>query len=73
VSHLYEVYQELGNEQLREKIQKLEELHGVQKYGEAWRVLNEMTGRKRTKEGQVNGSSPEERTNTWFTAFQELA
>ncbi|KAK1883345.1 LINE-1 reverse transcriptase like [Dissostichus eleginoides] len=31
-----------------------------------------MTGRKRTKEGQVEGHSPEERVTTWFNPFQSL-
>ena len=31
-----------------------------------------MTGRKRTKEGQVSGNSPEERVSTWFTHFKKL-
>ncbi len=31
-----------------------------------------MTGRKRTKEGQVEGHSPEERVTTWFNHFRRL-
>ena len=31
-----------------------------------------MTGRKRTKEGQVDGHSPEERVTTWFNHFRRL-
>ena len=31
-----------------------------------------MTGRKRTKEGQVEGCSPEERVTTWSSHFQKL-
>ena len=45
---------------------------GEKQYGEAWRVINEMTGRKRAKEGQVEGHSPEERVATWFSHFQSL-
>ncbi|KAJ8346398.1 hypothetical protein SKAU_G00277990 [Synaphobranchus kaupii] len=33
---------------------------------------NEMSGRKRGKEGQVAGNSPEERMNTWFNHFRNL-
>lgn len=32
-----------------------------QQYGEAWRVINEMISWKRTKEGQAEGHSPEEK------------
>ena len=45
---------------------------GEHQYGEVWRVINEMTGRKRTKEGQVEGHSPEERVTTWSSHFQKL-
>ena len=41
-------------------------------YGEAWKVVNQVSGRKKAKEGQVSGNSPEERITTWFTHFQKL-
>ncbi|CAH3107679.1 unnamed protein product, partial [Porites lobata] len=50
----------------------IEASHEAQKYGEAWKVVNEISGRKRAKEGQVEGSSPEERVTTWFTHFKKL-
>ena len=54
------------------QIQKIETAHGDQKYGEACRTVNEITGRKRVKEGQVAGKSPKERLHTWFTHFKNL-
>ena len=44
----------------------------VQKYREAWKTVNDISGRKKSKEGQVAGSSPEERVNTWFSHFKKL-
>ena len=35
-------------------------------------MVNEITGRKKSKEGQVTGTSPEERVTTWFTHFKKL-
>ena len=35
-------------------------------------MVNEITGRKKSKEGQVTGTSPEERVSTWFTHFKKL-
>ena len=35
-------------------------------------MVNDITGRKRAKEGQVAGKSPEERVSTWFTHFKNL-
>ena len=57
---------------MRKKIWTIESAHGAQKYGEAWKVVNEVTERKKTKEGQVSGNSPEERVTTWFTHFKNL-
>jgi hypothetical protein len=34
--------------------------------------VNEITGKKRSKKGQVAGKRTEERVNTWFTHFQNL-
>ena len=45
-------------------MQRVQAAHGERQYGEAWRVINKMTGWKRTKEGQVDGHSPEERVTT---------
>jgi hypothetical protein len=35
-------------------------------------LLHNITGRKKTKEGQVSGNSPEERVTTWFSHFKKL-
>ena len=58
--------------ELEAQIRTIEASHEAQKYGGAWKVVNEITGRKRAKEGQVEGSSPEERVTTWFTHFKKL-
>ena len=50
---LFSTYDAIKGEELMEKVQRVKAAQGDQKYGEAWRVINEMTGRKRTKEGQV--------------------
>ena len=72
VSQLYEIYGKVKEEELEEKTRAIESAYGAMQYGEAWRVVNEMSGRKRAKEGQVSGNSPEERVTTWFTHFQKL-
>ena len=69
---LFSTYDTIIGVELMEKVQRVQVAQGEQKYGEAWRVINEMTGRKRTKEGQVKGHSPEERVKTWFSHFQGL-
>ena len=69
---LYETYNGLKEKDLMEKVDRIQSVHGAGQYGEAWRVINEVTGRKTSKEGQVAGASPEERVITWFTHFQKL-
>ena len=66
------MYEQVRDEELEAQIRSIELAHGAQKYGEAWKTVNDMTGRKRSKEGQVIGASPYERVNTWFTHFQKL-
>ncbi|XP_062577713.1 uncharacterized protein LOC134239565 [Saccostrea cucullata] len=72
VNNLYQAYKLAQEEELAEQIQGIETAHGEQRYGEAWKVVNEITGRKKAKEGQVAGNSPEERVSTWYTHFKNL-
>jgi hypothetical protein len=61
---LFSTYDNIKGEELMERVQRVQVAQGKKLYGEAWRVINEMTGRKRTKEGQVEVHSPEERMAT---------
>lgn len=69
---LFRTYDTIKGEELMERVRRVQAAQGEQQYGEAWRVINEMTGRKRTKEGQVKGHSPEERVTTWSSHFKRL-
>ena len=69
---LFKTYDKIDEEELLKKVRRVEAAQGEQKYEESWRVINEISGRKRTKEGQITGNSPEERVNTWFTHFKNL-
>lgn len=50
---------------------KFQESHGEHWYSGSWRVIDKMCGRKRPKEGQVAGNSPEERVTFWLTHFRD--
>ena len=69
---LFAEYDKIKGEELMQKVHRVEAAHGEYQYSESWKVINEMCGRKRPKEGQVAGNSPEERVNTWFTHFRNL-
>ena len=70
--NLYKAYDNIKEKDLEQHTIDIEKSHGEQQYGEAWRVVNQITGRKKSKEGQVAGTSPEERVATWFTHFKKL-
>ena len=72
LGELYKTYDQIKEQELEEHSRSIEAAFGAQQYGEAWRVVNAMTGRKRAKEGQVSGNSPGERVGTWFTHFKKL-
>ncbi|XDV26400.1 hypothetical protein PO909_030130 [Leuciscus waleckii] len=69
---LFRTYDAIKEVELMERVRRVQAAQGEQQYGEAWRVINEMTGRKRTKKGQVKGHSPEERVMTWSSHFKRL-
>ena len=53
-------------------VRRVEAAQGEHQYSESWKVINEMCGRKRPKEGQVAGNSSEERVTTWLTRVRNL-
>ncbi|KAJ8398095.1 hypothetical protein AAFF_G00431720 [Aldrovandia affinis] len=69
---LFGTYDRIKGEELMEKVKKVETVHGERRYKESWKVINEMSGRKRSREGQLAGCSPEERVTSWFTHFRDL-
>ena len=39
---------------------------------EAWKVVNEISGQKKSVRGQIAASGPEERVSNWFNHFNNL-
>ena len=69
---LFNTYDRIKEEEMLEKVKRVEAEHGEQKYKESWKVINEMSGRKRARGGQLAGCNPEERVTSWFTHFRDL-
>lgn len=69
---LFNNYDRIRGEEVLERVKRVETEHGEQRYKESWKVINEMSGRKRAREGQLAGCSPEERVTSWFTHFRDL-
>jgi hypothetical protein len=63
-------HNKLKEQEIKEKIHRVENLPCNSRYGEAWTVINEITGRKKPKEEQVAGISPDKRVKTWYYHFK---
>ena len=59
-------------ENLVNKIRRVENAHDRCKNKESWSVINEITGRNISKSCLIKGNSPEERKNTWLNHFRNL-
>ena len=69
---LTELYVTIQEEELNEMIQKIEESDSEYKHGQSWRLINELTGRKTSKQGIIKGNSKEERIKQWYNHFNDL-
>ena len=69
---LFSTYDQVKGEMLMEKVEKVEAVHGERQYKESWKIINEMSGRRRPREGQLAGSSPGMRVTSWFNHFRDL-
>ena len=69
---LFSAYDKIRGEEVAERMERVERAQGERRYGEAWKVIHEMTGRRGAKEGQVEGNSPEERVRAWLSHFRSL-
>ncbi len=71
-AQLFDVYERLREEELALRIEEVEIAREGKQYSEAWIIVNEVSGRKRSKAGQVKGDTPEDRVKSWFTHFRNL-
>ena len=69
---LFNTYDQVKGDMLMEKVERVEAVHGERQYKESWKIINEMSGRKRPREGQLEGSSPGKRVASWFNHFRDL-
>ena len=65
-------YKRLREDEVNALARKIEVECGGKRYGAAWKVINEITGRKRSKEGLVKGKTPQERVDVWFDYCSKL-
>ena len=57
---------------LEEKAARIEGAHTTERYNEAWKVVNKISGQKKSVRSQIAGSGPEERVSNWFNHLKNL-
>ena len=69
---LYTTYAIIDKEELTSKIKAVEQANFSSQHREAWKLINEISGRNYVKSSKLNANSPEERIELWFTHFKNL-
>ena len=67
-----ETYKRINEERVADLAKRVEDEYSGRRYGAAWKVINEITGRKKSKEGLVKGKTPQERVDAWFGNYSSL-
>ena len=65
-------YQQVEEEILRKKIRSVEETAARCKNKESWNLVNDVTGRKKSGCGFIDGGGPQQRLNNWKAHFSKL-
>ena len=53
-------------------LQEVEKLDLHSKHRESWKLINNITGRKTSKQGIISGRTKEDRIKNWFSHFKKL-
>ena len=61
---LDEAYSLANEEYLERKLNEFEKANVNQKYRKAWSLINEVSGRKKSRAGRLQGNTKEERIGT---------
>ncbi|XP_078661569.1 uncharacterized protein LOC144905694 [Branchiostoma floridae x Branchiostoma belcheri] len=69
---LKEAYITVEEEDLSNKIREVEKAHLNCKHGQSWKLINDITDRKATRKGQLEGNTQEERIENWYNHFKTL-
>ena len=71
-ANLKEAYNCVIEEHLSSQLRKVEEAHVNYKHGESWSLINEITGRRSSAGGQLEGKSQQERVENWYNHLKYL-
>ena len=65
-------YCAVQEDKLNELVKQVEDADTKNRPGESWRLINEISGRKTTKQGMIKGNSKEVRIKNWYKHFCNL-
>ena len=57
---------------LKEKLKEYEEANLNQRHHLAWGIINDVSGRKKSRSGKLKGNTKEERLSNWYDHFEKL-
>ena len=69
---LEQAYNCVEEEDLNEKLENVITANIAYKHRESWKIINEISGRKKIKKGQMEGKTNLERINNWYKHFSNL-
>ena len=69
---LEEAYNIITEEELNYKIRLIEDSHINSQHGQAWKLVNEISGRRTSQRGQIAGDTQQERVQNWYDHFVGL-
>ena len=69
---LYNIYDTQQEIYLQSKIDEIKAAVSNQKSACAWKVVNDITGRKKNNKAKIKATNGEERIKLWYNYFKEL-
>ena len=63
-------YGEVNKEILRDKIKQVDIANQNCQHKAAWDLINEISGRRTSKRGQIKGETQTDRLQSWYSHFQ---
>ncbi|XP_072030406.1 uncharacterized protein [Amphiura filiformis] len=69
---LKEAYDKINQGILEQKISQVEKADQNCQHKASWDLINEISGRRTAKKGQIKGDTESERLHSWFSHFQQL-
>lgn len=71
-TNLESAYNQVFEDELKELVREVEDANSKHQHALSWKLINQISGRKVTKKGIINGKSKEDRVKSWYNHFSQL-